>query len=52
MHLRGFENRVLIRIIGPNRKEVVGSWRKLHNKDLHNLYSSPNIREIKTRKMR
>jgi hypothetical protein len=39
--LRVFENRVL-RIFGPKR-EVDGSWRKLHNDELHNLYSSPNI---------
>jgi hypothetical protein len=38
-----FENRVLRRIFGPKRKEIVGSWRKLHNGELHNLYSSPNI---------
>jgi hypothetical protein len=40
--LRVFENRVLRRIFGPKRKED-GSWRKLHNDELHNLYSSPNI---------
>jgi hypothetical protein len=40
--LRGFENRVLRRIFGPKRKED-GSWRKLHNDELHSLYSSPNI---------
>jgi hypothetical protein len=37
-----FENRVL-RIFGPKRDEVTGGWRKLHNEELHNLYSSPNI---------
>jgi hypothetical protein len=38
---------------GPKRKEVAGSWRKLHNKNLHNLYASINfIRAIKSRKMR
>jgi hypothetical protein len=48
-----FENRVLRRIFGPMRGEVMGEWRKLHNKDLHNLYSSPDIiRQIKSRKMR
>jgi hypothetical protein len=48
---RVFENRVLRRIFGPKRKED-GSWRKLHNKELHNLYSSPNIvRVIKSRRM-
>jgi hypothetical protein len=38
-----FENRVLRRIFGPKRDEVTGEWRKLHNEELHNLYSSPNI---------
>jgi hypothetical protein len=50
--LRVFENRVLRRIFGPKREED-GSWRKVHNYELHNLYSSPNIvRVIKSRKMR
>jgi hypothetical protein len=40
--LRMFENRVL-RLFGPMRDEVAGGWRKLHNEELHNLYSSPNI---------
>jgi hypothetical protein len=49
--LRDFENRVL-RIFGPEREED-GSWRKLHNDELHNLYSSPNtVRVIKSRRMR
>jgi hypothetical protein len=49
--LRVFENRVLRRIFGPEREED-GSWRKLHNDELHNLYSSPNIvRVIKSRRM-
>jgi hypothetical protein len=49
--LRVFENRVL-RIFGPKREED-GSWRKLHNDELHNLYSSPNIvRVIKLRRMK
>jgi hypothetical protein len=43
-----FENRVLRRIFGPKRDEVTGDWRKLHNEELHNLYSSPN-RMIKSR---
>jgi hypothetical protein len=48
-----FENRVLLTIFGPKRDEVTGEWRKLHNKKLHNLYSSPNIiRRIKSRTMR
>jgi hypothetical protein len=37
-----FENRVLRRIFGPKRDEVTGEWKKLHNEELHNLYSSPN----------
>jgi hypothetical protein len=41
--LRMFENRVLRRIFGPKRDEVTGGWRKLHNEELHNLYSSPSI---------
>jgi hypothetical protein len=48
-----FENRVLRRIFGPKRDEVTGSWRKLHNEELHDLYSSPSIsRMIKSRRMR
>jgi hypothetical protein len=38
-----FENRGLRRIFGPNRDEVKGEWIKLHNEELHILYSSPNI---------
>jgi hypothetical protein len=50
--LRVFENRVLKRIFGPQREED-GSWRKLHNDELHSLYSSANIVEvIKSRRMR
>jgi hypothetical protein len=41
--LRVFENRVLRRIFGPKRDEVTGEWRKLHNEELHDLYSSPSI---------
>jgi hypothetical protein len=41
--LRVFENRVLRRIFGPKREEVAGDWRRLRNKELHNLYASPNI---------
>jgi hypothetical protein len=49
---RMYENRVL-RISGPKRDEVTGGWRKLHNEELHNLYSSPSIiRIIKSRRMR
>jgi hypothetical protein len=48
-----FENRVLRRIFGPRRDEVTGDWRKLHNDELHNFYSSPNIiRMIKSKRMR
>jgi hypothetical protein len=48
-----FENRVLRRIFGPKRDKLAGGWRKLHNEELHNLYSSPSvIRMIKARKMR
>jgi hypothetical protein len=48
-----FENRVLRRIFGPKRAEVTGEWRKLHNEELHDLYSSPsNIRIIQLRRMR
>jgi hypothetical protein len=50
--LRVFENGVLRRIFGPKRDEVTGDWRKLHNKELHNFDSSPNIiRMIKSSKM-
>jgi len=51
--LRVFENKVLGRIFGPRRDEVTGGWRRLHNKELNDLYSSPNIvRLIKSRIMR
>jgi hypothetical protein len=51
--LRVFENRVLRRIFGPKRDEVRGEWRRLHNKELYALYSSPNIiRVIKSRRLR
>jgi hypothetical protein len=51
--LSEFENRVLRRIFGPKRDEVTEGWRKLHNEELHNLYSSPSIiRMIKSMKMR
>jgi hypothetical protein len=50
--LRVFENRMLRRIFGPKRDEMEGSWRKVHNEELHNLYSSPSIiRMIKSRRM-
>jgi hypothetical protein len=48
-----FENRVLRRIFGPKRDEVMGEWRKLHDEKLRDLYSSPSIiRIIKSRRMR
>jgi hypothetical protein len=51
--LRVFENRVLRRIFGPKRDVVTGEWRKLHNEELNDLYSSPNIiRVIKLSRMR
>jgi len=51
--LRVFENRVLRRIFGPRRDEVTGEWKRLHNEELNDLYSSPNIvRVIKSRRMK
>ena len=51
--LRVFENRVLRGIFGSKRDEVTSEWRKLHNKELNDLYCSPSIvREIKSRRMR
>jgi hypothetical protein len=52
--LRVFENRVLRRIFGPKRNEVVtGKWKKLHTEELNDLYSLPNnVRVIKSRRMR
>jgi hypothetical protein len=51
--LRVSENRILWKIFGPTRDEVTGDWRKLHNKELHSLYSSSSIiRVIKARRMR
>jgi hypothetical protein len=47
-----FETRVLRRIFGPKTDEVTGEWKKLHNEELHNLYSSSDIiRQIKSRRM-
>ena len=51
--LRVFENMVLRRIFGPRRDEVRGEWRRVHNEELNDLYSSPNIvRVIKLRRVR
>jgi hypothetical protein len=51
--LRVFENRVLRRVFGPKRDEVMGGWRKLHKEELHDLYSLPSIiRIIKSRRIR
>jgi hypothetical protein len=51
--LRAFEYRVLRKVLGPKRDEVTGGWKKLHNEELHDLYSSPSIvRTIKSRRMR
>jgi hypothetical protein len=51
--LRVFENRVLRRVFGPKRDEVTGEWRKLHNEELSDLYSLPNVvRVVKSRRMR
>jgi hypothetical protein len=51
--LEVFENRVLRRIFGPKRGEIIGEWRKPHNEERSNLYSSQNIvRVIKSRRIR
>jgi len=51
--LRVFENMVLRKVFGPKRDEVTGEWRKLHNEELNDLYSLPNIvRVVKLRRMR
>jgi hypothetical protein len=50
--LRVSENRVLRRVFGPKRDEVTGEWRKLHNKELNDVYSLPNIvRVVKSRRI-
>jgi len=51
--MRVSENRVMRKIFGHTREEVVGCWRRLHNEELHNLFTSPNIiTVIKPRRMR
>jgi hypothetical protein len=51
--LKVFENRVLTRILEPKREETTGEWRKLHNEEPNDLYSSPNIgRVIESRRMK
>ena len=51
--LRLFEDMVLRRIFGPRKEEVTGEWRRLHNEELNDLYSSPNmVRVIKSRRIR
>jgi hypothetical protein len=51
--LKVFENMVLRRIFGPRTYEVTGEWRKQHNEELNDLYTSPiNVRVIKSRRMR
>ena len=47
--LRVSENSVLTRIFGPKRDGVTGEWRKLHNEELNDLYSSPNVVRVKNR---
>jgi hypothetical protein len=46
-----FDNTLLGRIFGPMTDEVTGGWTKLHNKDVHNLYSSPNITSMMKSRM-
>ena len=51
--LRVFENKILRKRFGVKRNEISGEWRKLHNAELHALYSSPNIiRNLKSRRLR
>jgi len=51
--LRVFENMVLRKVFGPKRDEVTGEWRKMHNEELNDMYSLPNIVQVvKSRRMR
>jgi hypothetical protein len=51
--MRVFESGALRKVFGPKRDEVAGGWRKLHNEELHNLYSWPNTtRRVKSKRMR
>ena len=51
--LRVFENKVIRKIFGAKKDKITGEWRKLHNTELHSLYSSPNIiRSLKSRRLR
>jgi hypothetical protein len=47
-----FENKLLRRIFEPKKEEVTGGWRKLHNEELHNLYTSPDIIRVMKERMR
>ena len=48
-----FENRMLGKVFGPKRDEVTGEWRRMHNEELYDMYSSPNIiGVIKSRRLR
>ena len=48
-----FQNKVIREIFGAKRDEITGEWRKLHNAELHALYSSPNIiRNLKSRRLK
>jgi hypothetical protein len=46
-----FENKVLRKIFGPKEAGIIADWRKVHNEELHNFYSSPNIMAIKSRRV-